>query len=54
MEAPWIPAALVPGSNPTARAAEARAKASNGWGGSVYREGGVLMALEGALALKHS
>ena len=42
VEAPWIPASLVPGSNPTARAAEtgssgaaARAKASNGWGGSL-------------------
>ena len=42
VEAPWIPAALVPGSNPTARAARtgssgaaARAKASNGWGGSL-------------------
>ena len=35
VEAPWMPAALAPGSNPTARAAEARAKASNGWGGSL-------------------
>ena len=47
VEAPWIPASLVPaslvpGSNPTARAARigssgaaARAKASNGWGGSL-------------------
>ena len=32
VEAPWTPASLVPGSNPTARAA--RAKASNGWGSS--------------------
>ena len=38
MEAPWTPASLVPGSNPTARAASgaaARAKASSGWGGSL-------------------
>ena len=42
VEAPWTPASLVPGSNPAARAARtgssgaaARAKASNGWGGSL-------------------
>ena len=42
VEAPWTPASLVPGSNPAARAAKtgssgaaARAKASNGWGGSL-------------------
>ena len=42
VEAPWTPASLVPASNPAARAARsgssgaaARAKASNGWGGSL-------------------
>ena len=42
VEAPWTPASLVPGSNPAPRAARsgssgaaARAKASNGWGGSL-------------------
>ena len=42
VEAPWAPASLVPGPNPAARAARtgssgaaARAKASNGWGGSL-------------------
>ena len=37
VEAPWTPAPLIPGSNPTVRAAgaAARAKASNGWGGSL-------------------
>ena len=42
VEAPWAPASLVPGSNPTAQAARtgssgaaARAKANNGWGGSL-------------------
>ena len=42
VEAPWTPASLVPGSNSAARAARsgssgaaARAKASNGWGGSL-------------------
>ena len=42
VEAPWTPASLVPSSIPTARAARtglsgaaARAKASNGWGGSL-------------------
>ena len=32
VEAPWIPASLVPGSNPTARAARNRIKRSGGSG----------------------